>query len=192
MILRRIRAPAVQFMCRVGVASSLLSNVIAPRAHRASVSQAPKLPGSCGRAAHLPSGPVRATHHQKLAVQCRTMRSRFRVGVVLVTLTVHLFAPLAAYASATPGPRFDDLCSANRNTTALPNSTPLPQPYAPKHGSSHCAFCSGSASAAVLPTALSLPAPLAHAEVSLRPATRALITAPAVLLPPSRGPPRVS
>jgi hypothetical protein len=30
MILRRIRAPAVQFMCRVGVASSSLWNVIAP------------------------------------------------------------------------------------------------------------------------------------------------------------------
>src|SRR5207302_2237577 len=91
------------------------------------------------------------------------------------------------------GPRFDDLCSANRNTTALPNSAPaLPQPYAPKHGSSHCAFCSGSASAAVLPSALSLPRPLAHAKVSLPPATRAVITATAVLLPPSRGPPRAS
>jgi hypothetical protein len=136
---------------------------------------------------------VRATHHQKLAVQCRAMGFRFRVGVVLVTLTVHLFAPLAAYASATPGPRFDDLCSANRNTTALPNSTPaLPQPYAPKHGSSHCAFCSGSASAAVLPSALSLPVPQAHAEVVLPAAIRALITAAAVLLPPSRGPPIAS
>src|ERR1700682_693312 len=118
------------------------------------------------------------------------MRSRFRVGVLLVTLTAHLLAPLAAYASATPGPGFDDLCSANRNATALPNSSPaLPQPYSPKHGSSHCAYCSGSASAAVLPSALSLPAALAHAEVSLPPATRALITATAVLLPPSRGPP---
>src|SRR5438046_1022485 len=120
------------------------------------------------------------------------MSSRFRVGVVLVTLTAHLLAPLAAYASGTPGPRFDDLCSANRNTTAVPNSTPaLPQPYAPKH-SSHCAFCSGSASAAVLPSALSLPAPLAHAKVSLPPAIRAVITATAVLLPPSRGPPIAS
>src|ERR1700730_4532013 len=138
-------------------------------------------------------GPVRATHHPKLAVQCRAMRSRFRVSVVLVTLTVHLFAPLTAYASVTPGPRFADLCSANRNTTALPNSTPaLPQPYAPKHGSSHCAFCSGSASAAVLPNVLSLPALLAHAEVSLPPATHALIAATAVLLPPSRGPPIAS
>src|ERR1700716_1585212 len=96
------------------------------------------------------------------------MRSRFRFGVVLVTLTAHLLVPLPAHASATPGPRFDDLCSANLNTTALPNSTPaLPQPYAPKHGSSHCAFCSGSASAAVLSSALSLPAPPAHAEISL-------------------------
>src|ERR1700716_2008411 len=102
------------------------------------------------------------------------MRSRFRFGVVLVTLTAHLLVPLAAHASATPGPRFDDLCSANRNTTALPNSKPsLPLPYAPKHGSSHCALCSGSASAAVLPSALSLPALLAHAEASLPPAIHA-------------------
>src|SRR5450631_2354095 len=114
------------------------------------------------------------------------MRSRFRVGVVLVTLTVHLFAPLAAYASATPGPRFDDLCSANRNTMALPNSTPaLPQPYAPKHGSSHCAFCSGSASAAVLPSALSLPAPAAQAEAALPHATLVSVAAISVLLPPT-------
>jgi Protein of unknown function (DUF2946) len=182
------------FMSRVGVASSSLWNVIAPArtAHSFRRHQSSQAVAGCSSTFPV-EGPVRATHHQKLAVQCRAMRSRFRVGVVLVTLTVHLFAPLAAYASATPGPRFDDLCSANRNTTALPNSTPaLPQPYAPKHASSHCAFCSGSASATVLPSTLSLPAPLAHAEVSLRPATSALITATAVLLPPSRGPPRAS
>ncbi|HEV2041200.1 MAG TPA: DUF2946 family protein, partial [Casimicrobiaceae bacterium] len=120
-------------------------------------------------------------------------RSRFRVGVVLVTLTVHLLAPLAAYATATPQPGFDDFCSANRNAKALPGSTPaLPLPYSPKYASSHCAFCSGSASAAVLPNALSLPVPIAHAKVSLPPAIRALVTATAVLFPPSRGPPTVS
>lgn len=131
--------------------------------------------------------------NERLAVQCRAMRSRFRVGVVLVTLTVHLFAPVAAYASATPPPGFSALCSANRNATALSGSTPaLPLPYSPKHASSHCAFCSGSASAAILPSALSLPVLLAHAEASLPHATRPLVTAAAVLLPPSRGPPGVS
>lgn len=136
---------------------------------------------------------MRATHHQKLAVQCRTMRSRFRVGVVLVTLAVHLLAPLGAYATAMPPPGFDDFCSANRNATALPGSNPaLPRPYSPKHTSSHCAYCSGSASAAVLPSALSLPVLIAHAEASLPHATRPLVTAAAVLLPPSRGPPTIS
>jgi hypothetical protein len=121
------------------------------------------------------------------------MKSRFRVGVVLVTLAVHLLAPLAAYGSATPAPGFDDFCSANRNATAPPGSNPaLPRPDSPKHTSSHCAYCSGSASAAVLPSALSLPVPVARAGVSLPPATRALVTATAVLLPPSRGPPTVS
>src|SRR5450759_3143549 len=104
------------------------------------------------------------------------MRSRFRVGVVLVTLAVHLLAPLGAYASVAPGPGFSDFCSANRNATALPGSTPaLPRPYSPKHAPLHCALCAGSGAAAVLPSALSLPAPLANAETSLPPARRALI-----------------
>jgi Protein of unknown function (DUF2946) len=121
------------------------------------------------------------------------MRPRFRLGVVLVTLAVHLLAPLGAYASAMPQPGFDDFCSANRNATVLPGSTPaLPLPYSPKHASSHCAYCSGSASAAVLPSALSLPVLLAHAEASLPHATCALVTAKVVLLPPSRGPPTIS
>jgi hypothetical protein len=121
------------------------------------------------------------------------MRSRFRVGVVLVTLAVHLLAPLGAYASATPQPGFDDLCSANRNATAMPGSNPaLPLPASPKHASSHCALCAGSASAAILPSALPLPVLLAHAEASLPHAARPLVTATAVLLPPSRGPPTVS
>jgi hypothetical protein len=131
--------------------------------------------------------------HERLAVQCQAMKSRFRVGVVLVTLAVHLLAPLGAYASATLPPGFDDFCSANRSATALPGSTPtLPLPYSPKHVSSHCAYCSGSASAAVLPSALPLPVLLALAEASLLHATCPLVTATAVLLPPSRGPPRVS
>jgi len=121
------------------------------------------------------------------------MRSRFRVGVVLVALTAQLLAPLAAYASTTSLPGFDDFCTANRYVTARPDSAPaLPRPYAPKHGSSHCAFCSGSASAAVLPSALSLPAPVAQAEASLPRATRVWIAATSVLLPPTRGPPRAS
>ena len=134
-----------------------------------------------------------AVASRKESLYNAAMRSRFRVGVVLVTLAVHLLAPLGAYASATPQPGFDDLCSANRNATALPGSTPaVPQPYSPKHASSHCVYCSGSASAAVLPSVLSLPVLLAHAEASLPHATRPLVTAEAVLLPPSRGPPIVS
>ena len=130
---------------------------------------------------------------ERLAVQCPAMRSRFRVGVLLVTLAVHLLAPLGAYASATLPPGFDDLCSANRSATVFPGSTPaLPLPYSPKHTSSHCALCVGSAAAAVLPSALSLPVPLARAEAALSPATSALVTATAVLLPPSRGPPIAS
>src|ERR1700694_2267590 len=126
--------------------------------------------------------------HERLAVQCPAMRSRLRVGVVLVTLAVHLLAPLGAYASATPGPGFNDFCSANRNVTALPGANPaLPRPNSPKHASSHCALCAGSAAAAVLPSALSLRVPLAHAEASLPRATCALVTAAPVLLPPSRG-----
>ena len=135
----------------------------------------------------------RTIRHREPAVQWPAMKNRFRLGVVLVTLALHLLAPLAAYASPTPGPGFDDFCSASRNATALPGSVPaLPIPYSPKHGLSHCSLCSGSASAALLPGGLSLAAPLAHAEASLPRAARALVTVTAVLLPPSRGPPTVS
>lgn len=121
------------------------------------------------------------------------MKSRFRIGVVLVALTAQLLAPLTAYAMATEFPGFDDFCSANRNATALPGPAPaLPRPSSPKHGSSHCAFCSGSASAAVLPSALSLPAPAAQAEAALPHATLVSVAAISVLLPPTRGPPRAS
>jgi Protein of unknown function (DUF2946) len=121
------------------------------------------------------------------------MKSRLRIGVVLIALTAQLLAPLTAYAMATELPGFDDFCSANRDAKALPGSAPtLPRPVSPKHGSSHCAFCSGSASAVVLPSALSLPAPVAQVEASLPHTTLGSVAAASVLLPPTRGPPRAS
>jgi len=118
------------------------------------------------------------------------MKSRFRIGVVLVTLAAHLLAPLGAYASATPGPGFDDFCSVNRNATALPGSAPaLPRPNSPKHGSSHCASCSGSAAPALLPSLSSLPVRLAHGRALPSRTTRTVTAVITVLLPPSCGPP---
>jgi hypothetical protein len=122
-----------------------------------------------------------------------TMRSRCRAGMVLVALSVHLLAPPAAYALTAFGPGFDDFCSANRLIAGLPGAVPtFPLPHAPKHASSHCAFCSGSASAAILPSTLSLPALVAVVTESLRIATRTSVASSVFLLPPSRGPPTSS
>src|SRR5450755_634670 len=116
------------------------------------------------------------------------MRSRFRIGLVLVALLAQLLAPLAAYASASALPEFDDFCSASRNARSAitpPGPAPaLPRPYSPKHASSHCAFCCGSTSAALLPSALLLPVSVARAEELLPRATSIPVASTSVLLPP--------
>ena len=120
------------------------------------------------------------------------MKSRFRVGVLLVALAAQLLAPLAAYAMPAALPGGDDFCSAVRGGPAGPGSDPaLPRPYAPAHGASHCAFCCGSASTAVLAGAFSLDVLDVSIEAPLPQATRVSAVSTSILLPPLRGPPEL-
>jgi hypothetical protein len=121
------------------------------------------------------------------------MKSRFRVGVLLVALAAQLLAPLAAYAMPVTAPGADDFCSAIRNASAARSTEPaLPRPAAPDHGSSHCAFCCGSASPAVLTSAFSLAVIDVVTEAPLPQAARVPAVSPSILLPPLRGPPGLS
>jgi hypothetical protein len=121
------------------------------------------------------------------------MKSRFRIGVLLVALAAQLLAPLAVYAMPVVMPDRDDFCSAIRNVQRMPSSEPaLPRPHAPGHGASHCAFCCGSASPAVLPSAFSLAVLDVATEAPLSQATRVSAVPTSILLPPLRGPPGLS
>jgi hypothetical protein len=129
------------------------------------------------------------------------MTRRCRLAVTLLTLAMHLLAPVGAYAVA-PAIASGDFCSAATKSAAPPDDrvleperpgiagshAPAPLPRHPAH--SHCPSCSGgSVAAAILPpAALFVVRPVAFARVTSESAGEDIAPPPA-LLPPLRGPP---
>jgi len=128
------------------------------------------------------------------------MRRRCRLAVTLVTLAMHLFAPVGAYAAAGPPAESSDYCTAARSDVQSGNGLLAPQRGAtsdsgvpasrPGHSPhSHCPSCLGAFAAVAIPPSA---APLAVTARSLdsAPARAArVIAAQPALLPPLRGPP---
>lgn len=113
------------------------------------------------------------------------MKRRSRLATLLVVLTLHVLAPLAAYASTKPAPGYNDLCSVYAKTA--PGGAPA-QP-ADRHLPSHCAFCPGGSAAAVLQPTIALALQLDTGSVCTPVAIRAAVAAAPILSPPPRGPP---
>ena len=129
------------------------------------------------------------------------MRRRCRLAVTLVTLALHLFAPVGAYAAAGAPADTSDYCTAARSDVqsgngvlapqrgaASDSGVPAPRPVHSPH--SHCPSCLGAFAALAIPPSA---APFAVAARSLdsAPARAAhtVIAAQPALLPPLRGPP---
>jgi hypothetical protein len=93
------------------------------------------------------------------------MRRRCRLAVTLVTLAMHLLAPVGAYAAARPAADSSDYCTAARSDVQSGNGVLAPQRAAstdsgvpsprPSHSPhSHCPSCPGAfVAAAILPSA---------------------------------------
>lgn len=117
------------------------------------------------------------------------MNRRFRLGIALAALALHLIAPVAAYAAVPAGSRFADFCSVSGNAAPVggwPADLPLPQPD--RHLPSHCELCLGAAAAALGPPAL--PFLLFVATLGCTsPIPPPVATAAPTLFPPPRGPP---
>jgi hypothetical protein len=137
--------------------------------------------------------------------RCRiaAMRRRCRLAVTLVTLALHLFAPVGAYASVRPAAGSSDYCTATRSDaqsgnavlalqrgTSSDSGVPAPRPSHSPH--SHCPSCPGAVAVAAIPPSGTsfvvaprsldrVPTVAAHAVIAAQPA----------LLPPLRGPPPV-
>lgn len=127
--------------------------------------------------------------------------TRRRLAITLVTLAMHLLAPVGAYA-AVPAIASDDFCSAATKSAAAPDGRGLESQrlgFAPSHvpapsprhsAHSHCPSCSGgSVAAEILPSAASFVVrPVAFAWVRSESESEDIAPPPA-LLPPLRGPP---
>jgi hypothetical protein len=130
------------------------------------------------------------------------MRRRCRLAVTLVTLAMHLFAPLGAYAAARPAADSSDYCTAARSEVQSGNGVLAPQRGAstdsgvpaprPSHSPhSHCPSCPGALVPAIPPWATPFVVlPRSLDRVPTVPARTAIAAQPA-LLPPLRGPPPV-
>jgi len=131
------------------------------------------------------------------------MRRRCRLAVTLVTLALHLLAPVGAYASARPAADSSDYCTAARSDVQSGNGVLAPQRGAstnsgvpaprPSHSPhSHCLTCPGAfVAAAVAPSATPIVVrPRSLDRVSIVSARTDIAAQPA-LLPPLRGPPPV-
>jgi cytochrome c biogenesis protein CcdA len=126
------------------------------------------------------------------------MKRRSRLAVTLLTLAVHLLAPIGAYAAPRPGLASSDFCSAltpadgvlGRLRAAQVPGTPAQHPRHPQH--SHCPSCLGMsvALATAPPAEPFFVAPLALSGASGDPA-RTIVAAHPTLLPPLRGPPAI-
>ncbi len=129
------------------------------------------------------------------------MRRRCRLAVTLVTLAMHLLAPVGAYAAARPPADSSDYCTAARSDVQSGNGVLAPQRGAstdsgvpaPRPGHSphsHCPSCLGAfAVVAIPPSAAPLVVTPRSLDSAPTGAARTVIAAQPALLPPLRGPP---
>ncbi|HEV7412023.1 MAG TPA: DUF2946 family protein [Casimicrobiaceae bacterium] len=131
------------------------------------------------------------------------MRRRCRLAVTLVSLAMHLLAPIGAYAAARPAADSSDYCTAASSDVqsidggraprrgARPDSG-APAPRSSHSPHSHCPSCVGAFVAAAIPPSATpfVVRPRSLDRVPGAPA-RADIAAQRALLPPLRGPPPV-
>jgi len=137
--------------------------------------------------------------------RCRiaAMKRRCRLAVTLVTLAMHLLAPVGAYAAARPAADSSDYCTAARSDVQSGDGvlapqrgaradpgTPAPRPSHSPH--SHCPSCLGAFVAAAIPPSATpfVVRPRSLDRVPTVPARTDIAAQPA-LLPPLRGPPPV-
>jgi hypothetical protein len=123
------------------------------------------------------------------------MKRRCRLAVTLVTLAMHLLAPVAAYAAARPAGVSSDYCStaarsAVRSHDGAGANSGVPAPRSGHSPHSHCPSCLGaSAAPAILPSATPFVVrPRSLERVASGPIRTSTAAQPA-LLPPLRGPP---
>jgi DUF2946 family protein len=123
------------------------------------------------------------------------MTRRFRLAVTLVTLALHLLAPVGAYAASRPADAPSDYCSAATRADAhsgdgvpATSGVPLPRPGHSPH--SHCPSCLGAFAVTAMPPSAT-PFVVGPRSLDRAPtgAARAHIAAQPALLPPLRGPP---
>jgi hypothetical protein len=131
------------------------------------------------------------------------MRRRCRLAVTLVTLAMHLLAPVGAYAAARPAADSSDYCTAARSDIQSGNGllapqrgastdsgVPAPRPNHSPH--SHCPSCPGAfVAAAIPPWATSFAVRPRSLDRVPTVSARTDIAAQRALLPPLRGPPPV-
>ncbi len=142
------------------------------------------------------------THPTSRGVESSTMKRRCRLAVALVTLTIHLIAPVGVYAAPRPDVVSNDFCSAaTRSAVESGDSVFGPQSAARadygvpvQHRGhsphSHCASCLGASLTVAIPPSATpfVVRPLALAGVHGDAACIDIAPHPA-LLPPLRGPP---
>jgi hypothetical protein len=118
------------------------------------------------------------------------MKRRFRLGIALGALLLHLLAPVAAYALVPAVAGFSDYCSVSGKRAPIPGTASgAPLSQSGSHLLSHCALCLGQAVAMVLPAAV-MPLPLRVAAGVFATSNPPLVATPATgLFPPPRGPP---
>ena len=127
------------------------------------------------------------------ACRIAAMTSR-RLAITLVTLALHLLAPVGAYAASPPAPESSDYCSATRadahSAAGVPASPGVPAPRPGHSPHSHCPSCLGAFAVAAIPLSATpfvlIPRSLDRAPTG---AVGADIAAQPALLPPLRGPP---
>ena len=125
------------------------------------------------------------------------MTRRCRLAVTLVTLALHLFAPVGAYAASRPAAGSSDYCSAtaraeSRSGDVAPATSGVPAPRPGHSPHSHCPSCLGALAVVAIPPSATLfvVAPRSVGRVPTG-AARSVIAAQPALLPPLRGPPSV-
>jgi hypothetical protein len=127
------------------------------------------------------------------------MNRRHRLVVTLVTLAVHLLAPIGAYAAPQPAPGSNDFCSAiqpgggafvRERATRLNSGGPARHSGHSQH--SHCPSCLGASVvlASAPPAAPFVVAPSGLAGVLGDPGRTDVVQRPP-LFPPLRGPPAI-
>src|SRR6476660_2977382 len=88
------------------------------------------------------------------ACRIAAMTSR-RLAITLVTLALHLLAPVGAYAASRPAPESSDYCSATRadarSADVVPATPGVPAPRPGHAPHSHCPSCLSAVAVAAIP-----------------------------------------